>query len=550
MMSGLVRWCLVGLLSIGGSATWAQSVPEVVQEGVEVRQVMAVGENFIRIAKHPVTGEMFYLGVNGLIYSVDVQTGTSERLYAWPDHGIRVATGFAIGPDGTFYLVGNPTVNGNNIGIVKKGVLVGEERVWTTVAESAPYAASTGRDHKFNAIEVSPDGRFLFVNSGSRTDHGEEQNDGREHPITSAIFRLPIDAENVLLPDDEEGLRPFLYADGVRNSFDLAFAPNGDLFAAENSDTRDNPEELNWIREGHHYGFPWRIGAYDNPQRFADFDPPESDQLLVEGINMERTFYNDPDFPLPPDGVVFTDPVVNLGPDADKFRDPVDGLIKDSSDEGVTISSFTPHSSPLGLVFDRELALAERWRGDGFCMSQNDADLRKYAPFGDPGEDLLHLDLRKSADGQSYSMQVTRLVQGFTSPVDAVMRGNKIYVLEYASNGRLWEVTLPPSSEGTAVLESAVLPEEFGLFRNFPNPFNAETVIRYRLPGSGFTGLKIYNMQGQLVRTLLQAQQMDGVHSVVWDGRNEAGMSVATGTYCAELTWGDRVARDKMQLLK
>jgi flagellar hook assembly protein FlgD len=52
------------------------------------------------------------------------------------------------------------------------------------------------------------------------------------------------------------------------------------------------------------------------------------------------------------------------------------------------------------------------------------------------------------------------------------------------------------------------------------------------------------------VRTLLQAQQMDGVHSVVWDGRNEMGMSVATGTYFAELTWGDRVARDKMQLLK
>lgn len=539
---------VLSVLSIG--AVSAQTVPQAVQEGVAIRQVMEVGRNFIRIAKHPVTGEMYYLGVNGLIYSVDVQAGTSERLYAWPDHGIKVATGFAIGPDGTFFLVGNPTLDGNNIGLIRKGSLIGDERVWTTVAESEPYAESAGRDHKFNAIEVSPDGRFLFVNSGSRTDHGEELNEGREYPITSAIFRLPIDAENLLLPNDEEGLTPFLFADGVRNSFDLAFAPNGDLFATENSDTRANPEELNWIRQGHHYGFPWRIGSYDNPQRFADFNPPESDKLLVEGINMEDTFYNDPTFPPPPAGVVFTDPVVNLGPDADKFRDPADGLIKDASDEGVTIHSFTPHSSPLGLVFDRELALEQKWRGDGFCLSQNDANRRKYKPFGDPGEDLLHLDLRKAADGQSYSMRVTRLAQGFDSPVDAVMSGSKIYILEYKNSGSLWEVSLPASREGTAVVEESARTTEFGLYRNYPNPFNAETMIRYRLPSADRVVLKIYNAQGQVVRTLVDAPQDSGVYTVVWDGHNERGMSVGVGTYFAELAWGDRVDRDKMQLIK
>lgn len=539
---------VLSVLSIG--AVSAQTVPQAVQEGVAIRQVMEVGRNFIRIAKHPVTGEMYYLGVNGLIYSVDVQAGTSERLYAWPDHGIKVATGFAIGPDGTFFLVGNPTLDGNNIGLIRKGSLIGDERVWTTVAESEPYAESAGRDHKFNAIEVSPDGRFLFVNSGSRTDHGEELNEGREYPITSAIFRLPIDAENLLLPNDEEGLTPFLFADGVRNSFDLAFAPNGDLFATENSDTRANPEELNWIRQGHHYGFPWRIGSYDNPQRFADFNPPESDKLLVEGINMEDTFYNDPTFPPPPAGVVFTDPVVNLGPDADKFRDPADGLIKDASDEGVTIHSFTPHSSPLGLVFDRELALEQQWRGDGFCLSQNDANRRKYKPFGDPGEDLLHLDLRKAEDGQSYSMRVTRLAQGFDSPVDAVMSGSKIYILEYKNSGSLWEVSLPASREGTAVVEESARATEFGLYRNYPNPFNAETMIRYRLPSADRVVLKIYNAQGQVVRTLVDAPQDSGVYTVVWDGHNERGMSVGVGTYFAELAWGDRVDRDKMQLIK
>ena len=550
-MKSIWTWLVLGVM-LGGVAAeaGAQPGPEVLQSGIEVREVLEVGKNFIRIAKHPTTGELFYLGVNGLIFAVDVEKGTSERLYTWPDHGVRIATGFTIAADSTFFLVGNPTRDDNNIGIIKKGEIVDGERVWSTVAETEPYAESGGRDHKFNAIEITPDGRFLLVNSGSRTDHGERQTDGREQPITSAIFRLPIDAENLLLPNDEGGLRPYLYADGVRNSFDMAFAPNGDLFATENSDTRDNPEELNWIREGRHYGFPWRIGAYDNPQRFADFDPPDSDRLLVEGINMERTFHNDPDFPPPPVGVVFTDPVINAGPDADKFRDPADGLVKDASDEGVGISTFTPHSSPLGLVFDTELALDGDWAGDGFCLSQNDADKRKYKPFGDPGEDLLHLDLAKAADGEGYGVRITRLVQGFRSPVDAVMRGNRIYVLEYGDNGRLWEVVLPPREVDTAVRDEGAPPAVFALAPNYPNPFNAETAISYRLPAAGTATLRVYNAQGQVVRRLIEAYQQGGSYRVIWDGRDGRGLRLASGTYFAEVTWNDRVKTEKMQLLQ
>ena len=537
-------------LAIAVQAQPSVQVPEALQADIQIREVMLVGKNYIRIAKHPASGEIYYMGINGLIFSVDVDMGTSERLYSWPDHGVRLATGFTVGADGTFYIVGNPSRDGNNIGLIKKGVLVDGERIWLTLAETEPYAESTGRDHKFNAIELTPDGRFVLVNSGSRTDHGEEQNDGREYPITSAIFRLPIGAEDLYLPNDEEGLRPYLYADGVRNSFDMAFAPNGDLFAAENSDTRDNPEELNWIREGHHYGFPWRIGASDTPQAFADFDPPDSDNLLVVGINMEDSFYNDPDYPPVPDGVVFSDPVISMGPDADKFRDPVDGLIKDASDEGVEISTFTPHSSPLGLVFDTELAVDQQWMGDGFCLSQNAAKKRKYTPFGDPGEDLLHLDLHKSRDGERYSARITRLVQNFRSPIDAVIRDHKIYVLEYHEVGRLWEVSLPPRRVDTAVLEEGARPGNFAIDPNYPNPFNAATTIAYRLPGAGTARLLVYDAQGQVVRRLIETDQQAGAYRVVWDGRNERGLQVASGSYFAEITWGDKVKIEKMQLLK
>lgn len=540
------------VLSLIANSPLAQEGPVALQDGIEIRQVLEVGKGFIRIAKHPVSGEIFYMGISGLIYSVDVATGNNQQLYAKPDHGVGTATGFTIGPDGTFYLVGNPVVDGKNVGIVRRGKMVDGDRIWSTVAETEPYARSGGRDHLFNAIELTPDGQYLLVNSGSRTDHGESARDGREHPITSAIFRLPIDAVDLLLPNDTAGLSPYLFADGVRNSFDMAFAPNGDLFACENSDTRDNPEELNWIRPGHHYGFPWRIAAYDNPQRFADFDPPDSDNLLVDGINMERTFHNDPEFPPPPEAVVFTDPVLSNGPDADKYRDPVDGQIKDASDEGVQISTFTSHSSPLGIVFDSEFALKQDWAGDGFCLSQNAAFRSKYTHFGDPGEDLLHLELSKNADGSNYQVEITRLVRGFTSPIDAVMRGNKIYVLEYIGNddGNLWEITLPAREVDTAVEERAAVPDDFVVDANFPNPFNASTVISYTLPNSGAVVLRVFDSQGQTVRTLVEAHQPAGQYRVPWDGRDNSGLQVGSGTYFAEVSWANQRKIEKMLLLQ
>ena len=538
---------LCALLLALPCATYAQ--PESLHPDVSIRQFKLVGAQSIRIAYNPADGLLYYLQLPGQIFALDPITAERQQVASSVDHGITVAVGFAIATDGTFFVVGNPTRGGNNIGVIVRGELNGDQRVWSSVAETEPYAISTGRDHKFNAIEVSPDGQYLLVNSGSRTDHGEAQNDGREHPITSAIFRLPIDTRDLFLPNDEEGLRDYLYADGVRNSFDMAFAPNGDLFAAENSDTRDNPEELNWIRPGHHYGFPWRIGTEDTPQQFADFDPPDSDMLLVPGINMEGTFHNDPDYPPPPVGVVFTDPVLNVGPDADHFRDSADGLIKDASDEGVKLGTFTPHSSPLGLVFDVDMKLGAEFTGDGFCLSQNDSTLRKYAPFLDPGEDLLHLELTKIADEERYEVRTKRLVRGFTSPVDAVLLDHKIFVIEWDGSGKIWEITLPLRT-ATAVSAAPPLPSSFALAPNYPNPFNTSTTISYTLPHDGHVRLAIYDASGQKVEQLLDQRHVGGSYHISWNGTDREQRRVASGLYFSILEFDGQRQIRKMLLLK
>src|SRR5690606_27892953 len=116
-------------------------------------------------------------------------------------------------------------------------------------------------DHGFNAVVVTPDGLTLLVNSGARTDHGEVQSSGgifpgkREEPVSAKILQLPIDGLDLIIPNDEVTLAAsgFVYASGVRNTYDLAFNAEGDLFGPENSGDHDDPEELNWLQEGAHY---------------------------------------------------------------------------------------------------------------------------------------------------------------------------------------------------------------------------------------------------------------------------------------------------------
>jgi flagellar hook assembly protein FlgD len=82
------------------------------------------------------------------------------------------------------------------------------------------------------------------------------------------------------------------------------------------------------------------------------------------------------------------------------------------------------------------------------------------------------------------------------------------------------------------------------LSQNAPNPFNPSTQIRYTMAIAGKAKLQIYDSQGRLVRTLIETHKEEGEHAVVWDGRNDSGEPVVSGTYYYELsTNGGREAR-------
>jgi len=94
------------------------------------------------------------------------------------------------------------------------------------------------------------------------------------------------------------------------------------------------------------------------------------------------------------------------------------------------------------------------------------------------------------------------------------------------------------------------IPKEYALSQNYPNPFNPTTKINYQLPEEGWVTLKVYNIEGQLVRTLVKGHQEAGYHSVRWNGRDQVGKEVTSGIYFYRITTGKFTDTKKMVLMK
>jgi hypothetical protein len=92
-------------------------------------------------------------------------------------------------------------------------------------------------------------------------------------------------------------------------------------------------------------------------------------------------------------------------------------------------------------------------------------------------------------------------------------------------------------------------PEVYSLADNYPNPFNPETTLKYQLPESADVMLEIYNMLGQVVRTLVNEQQSAGRYSIQWDARNDNGHSLSSGIYFYRIQAGGEFAGVKKMLL-
>ncbi|MCI0329610.1 MAG: multicopper oxidase domain-containing protein [candidate division Zixibacteria bacterium] len=118
------------------------------------------------------------------------------------------------------------------------------------------------------------------------------------------------------------------------------------------------------------------------------------------------------------------------------------------------------------------------------------------------------------------------------------------HILEHEDN----DMMRPYMVVAPAALAQAAKSEP--VLGNYPNPFNPETQIAFRLPNAGNVDLRIFNLLGQEVRRLVNGNLEAGDHTVRWDGRDAAGQSVASGIYFYRLETPDFKKTKRMLLLK
>jgi hypothetical protein len=94
------------------------------------------------------------------------------------------------------------------------------------------------------------------------------------------------------------------------------------------------------------------------------------------------------------------------------------------------------------------------------------------------------------------------------------------------------------------------VPENFSLKQNYPNPFNPTTTIGYQINRAGLVKLAIFNVLGQEVRTLVNEFEPVGIYQVVWDGRDNNGNIMPTGTYLYKLQIANQTQIRQMSLVK
>jgi hypothetical protein len=96
------------------------------------------------------------------------------------------------------------------------------------------------------------------------------------------------------------------------------------------------------------------------------------------------------------------------------------------------------------------------------------------------------------------------------------------------------------------------LPRSFSLSQNYPNPFNPSTTIDYGVPEGEevLVDLRIYELRGRLIRSLVREEKMPGSYSVHWDGRDEMGRAVGSGVYFYRLEAGKSSLTKKMVVMR
>ena len=189
---------------------------------------------------------------------------------------------------------------------------------------------------------------------------------------------------------------------------------------------------------------------------------------------------------------------------------------------------------------------------DSYVDSINADTIQAISWEGDIVSDIYRVQL--SLDEFDLDLVLDTVTTDTMMIIDDLLPESEYYIRVRGENEAgegLWSDTLTFT---TIFLESdkekSFLPKKFSLHQNYPNPFNPLTTLKYELPVDSFVDITVYDMLGNVVYNLVNANESPGYKSIQWNATNNQGEPVSAGVYLYKIQAGDFVDTKKMILLK
>ncbi len=229
----------------------------------------------------------------------------------------------------------------------------------------------------------------------------------------------------------------------------------------------------------------------------------------------------------------------------------------------LTLPQLTAISGNASFTFWQAYEMENGYDGGNVKMAVNNGEYQIITPAGGYPVNALSTSWNNPIGGQPAFSGTALTWQQITFPLNGIVQsGDQVRIkFDFGADDSVvkigWYIDdFSAVDLGTVVTdinsEEPATPDAFVLYPNYPNPFNPFTTIRYQLPAAGKVTLKIYNLLGQEVATLVNRSHAAGVYSAVWNGQNSTGHAVASGVYMyrLELISGEkRYASTKKLLL-
>ncbi|MDD5530516.1 MAG: T9SS type A sorting domain-containing protein [bacterium] len=236
---------------------------------------------------------------------------------------------------------------------------------------------------------------------------------------------------------------------------------------------------------------------------------------------------------------------------------------------GTVIDSFaSPHSSPRGIAWDGQY-LWLGGAGSGLLYKMNTScvviDSVSTGSLISWGMDMVwvpehttgHLWVNDNTDNDINQLDVSGdtaiLVQEFLHPenfLEGICHdGANLWVSDYEIP-RLWQIDDGINENDIGVEENNSLSKNIPTLNNYPNPFTKGTLIQYSLSNNTKVTLAVYDIQGRVVRTLINKMETAGNYSVKWNGKDDRGVNVKNGIYFCQLKTNGTKENKKITVIR